>query len=117
MAGVKSLIWNLQESKRKAERDKEQAENVVKEHRKKERELIKQGKKPFYLKKGINSFWVVPATSIRNLTSISAEQKKLLLMEKYSKLNEKQLEKVIEKKRKRKSQKERKSVPFERRAG
>ncbi|PUU80574.1 hypothetical protein B9Z19DRAFT_974589 [Tuber borchii] len=85
------------ESKRKAEKDKEQVENVVREHRKKERELIKQGKKPFYLKK--------------------AEQKKLLLVEKYSKLNEKQLEKVIEKKRKRKSQKERKSVPFERRAG
>ncbi|RPB05794.1 DUF947-domain-containing protein [Choiromyces venosus 120613-1] len=85
------------ESKRKAEKDKEQAENVVREHRKKERELIKQGKKPFYLKK--------------------AEQKKLLLMEKYSKLNENQLEKVMEKKRKRKSQKERKSMPFERRAG
>ncbi|PWW80358.1 DUF947-domain-containing protein [Tuber magnatum] len=93
----KELLSMLQESKHKAEKDKEQGEKVVREHRKKERELIKQGKKPFYLKK--------------------AEQKKLLLMEKYSKLDEKQLEKVMEKKRKRKSQKERKSMPFERRSG
>ncbi|KAG0129815.1 rRNA biogenesis protein RRP36 [Tuber indicum] len=85
------------ESRRKTEKNKEQGEKVVREHRKRERELIKQGKKPFYLKK--------------------AEQKKLLLAEKYSKLNEKQLEKVLEKKRKRKSQKERKSMPFSRRVG
>ncbi|KAG0637718.1 rRNA biogenesis protein RRP36 [Tuber brumale] len=85
------------ESRRRTEKNKEQGEKVVREHRKRERELIKQGKKPFYLKK--------------------AEQKKLLLIEKYSKLNEKQLEKVMEKKRKRKSQKERKSMPFLRRVG
>jgi ribosomal RNA-processing protein 36 len=36
--------------------DKEQAQNVVRDHRKKERELVKQGKKPFYLKKGIIPF-------------------------------------------------------------
>ncbi|CUS11210.1 unnamed protein product [Tuber aestivum] len=98
------------ESKRKAEKDKEQGEKVAREHRERERGLIKQGKKPFYLKKGLGS------ASIRKLTPLPAEQKKLVLMEKYSKLNEKQLEKVMEKKRKRKSQKERKSMPFERRA-
>lgn len=44
-----------------------------------------------------------------------AEQKKMLLMDKYSKLNEKQLDKVVEKKRKRKAQKEHKNIPFSRR--
>lgn len=39
----------------------------------------------------------------------------MLLMDKYSKLNEKQLDKVVEKKRKRKAQKEHKNIPFSRR--
>lgn len=39
----------------------------------------------------------------------------MLLMDKYSKLNDKQLNKVVEKKRKRKAQKEHKNIPFARR--
>lgn len=39
------------ESQMKAQRNKEQQQNVIREHKKKERELVKQGKQPFYLKK------------------------------------------------------------------
>ena len=39
------------ESQQKAQRNKDQQHDVLREHRKKEKELIKQGKKPFFLKK------------------------------------------------------------------
>ncbi|KAL0631735.1 rRNA biogenesis protein rrp36 [Maublancomyces gigas] len=91
---LKKMVVSMQSKKQQQER-KDRTVELVREHKKKEREAIKQGKKPFYLKK--------------------AEQKKMLLMDKYSKLNEKQLDKVVEKKRKRKAQKEHKNIPFSRR--
>ena len=39
------------ESQQKAQAAKEKQQEIVREHRKKERELVKQGKKPFFLKK------------------------------------------------------------------
>lgn len=39
------------ESQMKAQRNKDQQQDVIREHKKKERELVKQGKQPFYLKK------------------------------------------------------------------
>lgn len=39
------------ESQQKAQRNKDQQQDVLREHRKKEKELVKQGKKPYFLKK------------------------------------------------------------------
>ncbi|KAL7273252.1 rRNA biogenesis protein rrp36 [Rhizina undulata] len=83
------------ESRKKTDKAKEKRESVLRELKKKEREAVKMGKKPFYLKK--------------------SEQKKAVLVEQFKGLSEKQVEKVMEKRRKRKAQKERKSMPFERR--
>lgn len=86
------------ESRKKARDRKDKERAVVEEHRRREKELVKEGIKsrPFYLKK--------------------AEQKKQLLTEQFSALSEKQREKAIEKKRKKIAGKEKKAMPMERRA-
>jgi ribosomal RNA-processing protein 36 len=85
------------ESRKKARdrRDKERA--VVDEHRRREKELVREGKKarPFYLKK--------------------SEQKKRLLVDQFTGLSERQRDKAIEKKRKKIAGKEKKNLPMERR--
>lgn len=83
------------ESKKKAQQAKDQRQGVVREHRAKEKELIRQGKKPFYLK--------------------STEQRKLALIEKFSGLKGKQLDRAVERKRKKKAQKDRRNMPDSRR--
>ncbi|KAH0566324.1 hypothetical protein GP486_000295 [Trichoglossum hirsutum] len=83
------------ESKKKAQAAKDKQQDILNAHRKKEKELIKQGKKPFYLKK--------------------AEQKKMALMERYGKLKGKQLSRVIERKRKKRASREKKNLPSPRR--
>ncbi|EON96168.1 putative rrna processing protein [Phaeoacremonium minimum UCRPA7] len=83
------------ESKKKAKDRKERERAVIEEHRKQEKELVKQGKKPFYLKK--------------------SEQKKRLLLDQFANMSEKQVEKAIEKKRKKVAAKEKKEMPFARR--
>ena len=83
------------ESKRKAREAKEAREEVLRKHRKEEKEAVRQGKKPFYLKK--------------------TEQKKRVLLERYQGLKGKKLDKVIERKRKKIASKEKKNMPFERR--
>ena len=40
------------ESRKKAQEMKEQQQEVLRKHRKEEREKVEKGKKPFYLKKG-----------------------------------------------------------------
>jgi len=45
----------------------------------------------------------------------TAEQKKMLLMDKYSKLGEKDLDRVIERRRKHNATKQRKNMPWARR--
>ena len=94
---LQRALMSMEGRKRaRAQRDKERA--VVEEHRRREKELVKEGKKakPFYLKK--------------------SEQKKRLLADQFAGLSERQRDKAIEKKRKKIAGKEKKQMPFERRA-
>ncbi|KAK7749912.1 rRNA biogenesis protein rrp36 [Cytospora paraplurivora] len=94
---LQRALMSMESRKRARERkDKERA--VMEEHRRKEKELVREGKKaqPFYLKK--------------------SEQKKRLLVDQYSGLSERQRDKAIEKKRKKIAGKEKKLLPMERRA-
>ena len=83
------------ESRKKAQQIKDQESEIQRAHRAKEKELVKQGKKPFYLKKG--------------------EQKKLVLLKRFEDIKGKRLDKVIERRRKKNAQKERRDMPEERR--
>lgn len=83
------------ESRKKTQERKDREKAIIEDHRKQEKELIKQGKKPFYLKK--------------------AEQKKRLLMDQYSNMSKRQVDKLIERRRKKASGKEKKSLPLVRR--
>lgn len=40
-----------QESRKLSDQKREKAEEVLREHKKREREMVKQGKTPYYLKK------------------------------------------------------------------
>lgn len=80
------------ESQRKAREQKLREQMLAEEHRQKEKELVKQGKKPFYLKR--------------------SEQKKRLLLDQYQSLGEKQREKLVERRRKKLASKERKTEAF-----
>lgn len=83
------------ESRRKAQEMKEQQQEVLRRHRKEEKEKIEQGKRPFFLKK--------------------ADQKKMTLVEKFEGMKSKQIDKLIERRRKKKAAKERKGMPEARR--
>lgn len=83
------------ESQKQTQEAKDRSAVLVAERKKKERELIKQGKTPYFLKK--------------------SEQKKMVLMDRYSKLREKELGRVLARKRKHKAAKERKNMPWARR--
>lgn len=84
------------ESREKARAAKEVQQEVLRDHRRQEREAVEKGKKPFYLKK--------------------REQKKLALVKKFEGMGEKKVERVIERRRKKKAGKERRSMPDGRRA-
>ncbi|KAF2025303.1 DUF947-domain-containing protein [Setomelanomma holmii] len=83
------------ESQQKTRHNKEKQQDIVREHKKKEKELIKQGKQPFFLKK--------------------SEQKKLALIDRFQNMKSKQRDKVIERRRKKVTSKERRNMPAERR--
>ena len=83
------------ESKRKAAQSKEAEAEVLKQHRKKERQAVAEGKNPYYMKRG--------------------EVKKEALAEKFRGMSEKKAEKTMERRRKKKAQKERKAMPMARR--
>ncbi|KAK0719992.1 hypothetical protein B0H67DRAFT_574780 [Lasiosphaeris hirsuta] len=83
------------ESKRKAQARKDSTMAVIDEHKKKEKELVKQGKTPFYLKK--------------------SEQKQRVLVEQFAGLKKGQVDKAIERRRKKVDGKEKKRMPFARR--
>jgi ribosomal RNA-processing protein 36 len=85
------------ESQKKAQDRKDKLQEVTREHKKKEKELIKQGKQPFYLKK--------------------SEQKNLALIDKFQNMKSKDRDKLIERRRKKATAKERRNMPAERRAG
>jgi ribosomal RNA-processing protein 36 len=84
------------ESRKKAQLRKDKELEILDKHRKEEKEAVKQGKKPFYLKK--------------------AEQKKRVLLDQFGELKGKQLDRVIERRRKKVEGKEKKKMPFARRA-
>ena len=83
------------ESRKKSQEMKEQQQEVLRRHRKEEKEKIEQGKKPFYLKK--------------------VDQKKMALVEKFEGMKGKQVDKLIERRRKKSAAKERKGMPEARR--
>lgn len=78
------------ESKKKAQKKRDEADDLLREHRKKEKELVAQGKTPFYLKK--------------------SEQKKQLLTNRFSSMSKGQVDRAIERKRKKVAGKERKEL-------
>ncbi|KAK9775569.1 putative rRNA biogenesis protein RRP36 [Seiridium cardinale] len=84
------------QSRKQAQERKDAARKVIEEHRKQEKELVKQGKNPFYLKK--------------------SEQKKRVLVERFQGMKKRQVDKAIVRKRKKETAKERKELPMERRA-
>lgn len=83
------------ESRKKAKVRKDNAKEVLERHRREEKELVKQGKQPFYLKK--------------------SEQRERVLKEQYEGLKGKGLERVIERRRKKVEGKEKRNMPWQRR--
>lgn len=82
-------------SQRNATKDSKRKQALQRERKRTEQDLVKQGKKPFYLKK--------------------SDQKKLELIDKFKQLGDKNVDKILEKRRKRNATKEHKKVPFKRR--
>ncbi|KAF5606871.1 kinase [Fusarium subglutinans] len=80
------------ESRKKANMRRQEEERLLKEHRQKEKELVAQGKTPFYLKK--------------------SEQKKQLLVNRYEGMSKGQVDRAIERKRKKFAGKEKKELDF-----
>ncbi|KAH6606364.1 pre-rrna processing [Trichoderma cornu-damae] len=87
--GLKRQLLSM-ESQKKARKKKEEEAKLLQEHRKKEKELVAQGKQPFYLRK--------------------SEQKKQLLMNRYASMSKSQVDKAIERKRKKVASKEKKEL-------
>jgi ribosomal RNA-processing protein 36 len=92
---LKRQLLSMQ-SKQKAKAKEDAERKVLSEHRKKEKDMIKQGKQPFYLKK--------------------SEQKKQALVERFSGMKAKERERVIERRRKKLSSREKRNMPDARRA-
>ena len=91
---LKKALQSL-ESRKKAEAAKDQEQAVLRAYRAKEKELVVQGKKPFYLKRG--------------------ERKRLALVERFEGLKDKQVDKIVERRRKKKTARERRGIPEGRR--
>jgi len=83
------------ESRKKTKERKDREMEVLQKHRREEKELVRQGKQPFYLKK--------------------SEQKERLLREQFDGLKGKGLDRVIERRRKKIEGKEKKKLPWQRR--
>ncbi|KAF7543133.1 hypothetical protein G7Z17_g10981 [Cylindrodendrum hubeiense] len=78
------------ESKRKSRVRREEEENLLRDHRKREKDLVAQGKTPFYLKK--------------------SEQKKQILVDRFASMSKGQVDHAIERKRKKVAGKEKKEM-------
>jgi ribosomal RNA-processing protein 36 len=85
------------QSKKEAQARKDAQRELIEKHRRNEKELVAQGKKsrPFYLKK--------------------AEQKKQLLLDRFAGMKKRDVQKTIERRRKKLTAKEKKNMPFARR--
>lgn len=88
-------VIEVEENRQRAERERRRLEDVVREHRKTEREAVKMGKKPFFLKKG--------------------EIKKKVLEERWKGMKGKEREKAVKKRKKKLSERERRAMPADRR--
>ncbi|KAI1449883.1 DUF947-domain-containing protein [Annulohypoxylon stygium] len=88
---LKRALKSMQ-GKKQAQEQRDKEKRVLEEHRKQEKELVKQGKKPFYLKK--------------------SEQKKRLLVDRFAGLKKKQVDRVIERRRKKLAARERRDAPM-----
>lgn len=86
---------NRLENRAKAEVDKERARDVVRKHKKEEREQVAQGKKPFYLKE--------------------SEVRKRALTEKFEGMKAKERDRALKRRQKKISERERRSMPGGRR--
>lgn len=91
---LKRALLSMESRKKAQERKRKEAE-ILDRHRREEKELVKQGKKPFYLKK--------------------TEQRKRLLVDRFSELKGRQLARVLERRRKKVEGKEKKKMPWSRR--
>ncbi|KZZ89970.1 pre-rRNA processing protein [Moelleriella libera RCEF 2490] len=78
------------ESRKKAQLKKDEEDSVLAEHRRREKELVAQGKTPFYLKR--------------------SEQKKQVLLNRFDKMSAKQVDKAVERRRKKVAGKEKKQL-------
>ncbi|KKA29042.1 hypothetical protein TD95_002205 [Thielaviopsis punctulata] len=78
------------ESKRRTQERKDHAQDVIDEHKRKEKELVAQGKTPFYLKK--------------------AELKKKVLVDRFENMSKRDVDKAIMRKRKKVAGKEKKEL-------
>ncbi|KAF2213104.1 hypothetical protein CERZMDRAFT_40350 [Cercospora zeae-maydis SCOH1-5] len=86
---------NSMENRLKAKAAKEREQEVLRKHRKEEKTKVEQGKTPYYLKK--------------------KELKEQALVEKFKGMKSKERQKLIEKRQKKESQKEKKRMPEARR--
>jgi ribosomal RNA-processing protein 36 len=83
------------ESKMAANKAREREEKVKREHRKQEREAVAQGKQPFYLK--------------------NSDVKKQALVDRFQGMKSRQKDKVIQRRRKKLTAKQRRDMPMDRR--
>jgi len=84
-------VYQSLKSKKQTEKEKERRQAIKREWRKKEMQRVKEGKKPFYLKK--------------------ADLKRMELIDKYKNTKSKSIDKILEKRRKRNASKEHKLMP------
>jgi ribosomal RNA-processing protein 36 len=84
-------------NRRKADEEKARREEVEKKHRRRERELVEQGKQPFFLKRG--------------------DVRERVLTEKFEGMKGKEITKTLERRARKKAQRERRQMPNLRRNG
>ncbi|KAI8993187.1 hypothetical protein BDB01DRAFT_314040 [Pilobolus umbonatus] len=92
---LKSLLLKKTSAER-TEQEKKRRQELLRERKKREAELVKEGKTPYFLKK--------------------SEKRKLELMDRYKQMGEKTVDRILEKRRKRNTTKDRKGLPFKRRS-
>ncbi|RCH85393.1 rRNA bioproteinsis protein rrp36 [Rhizopus azygosporus] len=83
-------------SSEKTKEDRKRKQELIRQRKKQEAELVKQGKKPYFLKR--------------------SEKRKLELMDRYQRLGDKAVDRILEKRRKKNSSKDKKKLPFKRRS-
>jgi ribosomal RNA-processing protein 36 len=103
------------ESQKKAQDAKDKQQEIISQHKKKEKELVKQGKTPFFLKKCTYTAMLFQSTLPFTDYYCLAEQKKLALIDRFQNMKGKQRDHAIERRRKKVTAKERRNMPAERR--